>query len=106
MNKNKPEREILKPNFHMGTVEKVGGKTTTLNKKSGKIQENFHQGEVEKIDTKVFLENLKNPGKMKDSKREKDDVVAFLRRQNRQSPTYQIHLGTKYSITLNLLFLQ
>jgi len=63
----------------MGTVEKVEGRTTTHNKKSGKIQEKFHQGEVEKIDTKI----------------EKDDVVAFLRRQNRQSPTYQIHLGTK-----------
>ena len=78
----------------MGTVEKVEGRTTTHNKKSGKIQEKFHQGEVEKIDTKVFMESLKNP-KIKDSKREKDDVVAFLRRQNRQSPTYQIHLGTK-----------
>ena len=79
----------------MGIVEKFEGKTTTHNKKSGKIQEKFHQGEVEKIDTKVFMESLKNPGKNKDSKREKDDVVAFLRRQNRQSPTYQIHLGTK-----------
>jgi len=78
----------------MGTVEKVEGRTTTHNKKSGKIQEKFHQGEVEKIDTKMVMESLKNP-KIKDSKREKDDVVAFLRRQNRQSPTYQIHLGTK-----------
>ena len=101
LGKNKPKNKKninitniknLKSNFHYGSVEKV--EASSQNTKPSKLEKFHKAGEVEKIDTTKFMEKLQNPPKkMNNLRTEKDDVVAFLRRQNRQSPTYQIHLG-------------